>query len=106
MMNCKPNRLPRLRALAIACSACVVISLHGDTQTERSVLSQISQEIEHLSVLIQRAESLAEPNQRLQFQYGWLRRDLDSVRDGIDAYIERYNLEPRSFERLQADYTR
>ena len=80
------------------------VSIDSDSDAERATLSQLVDEINGLSKLIDRAEQAANPTARIQFQYDWLRRDLKLVRQGIETHFETPSSEPREFEPLQGDY--
>ena len=100
MMSIK-NYLPLVLVIAIIG---FTVSIDSDSDTERAALSQLVDEINGLSKLIDRAEQAANPTARIQFQYNWLRRDLKLVRQGIEAHFETPSSEPREFEPLQGDY--
>ena len=105
MVNIERPSLQRSKLGLFAILIAVAIGLQADTQTERRFLSQLSNELAQLEHLIQRAEQAREVNDRLQFRYDWLRKDLHLVRNGIDAYVDEYHLTPRTFPPLKGDYT-
>ena len=56
--------------------------------------------------MITEAESHANPDARIRFQYDWLRQDLERIRLGIQEHIDAPRAEPRSFPPLRGDYRR
>ena len=79
-------------------------ALQADRDAERSALSRLAIEIERLEPLIERAKNESEPNARVRFRYDWLRRDLNEVKTGIDAYLTDAEFTPRTFDSLQGEY--
>jgi len=78
----------------------------ADTDGERAALARITHELETIEPLIREAESQANPDARIRFQYDWLRQDLDRIRLGIQAHIDTPRSEPRIFPPLRGDYRR
>jgi RAQPRD family integrative conjugative element protein len=78
----------------------------ADADGEREVLARISHELEATEPLIAEAESQANPDVRIRFQYDWLRQDLERIRLGIQEHIDAPRAEPRSFPPLRGDYRR
>jgi len=78
----------------------------ADADGEREALARITHELEAIQPVITEAESQANPNARVRFQYDWLRQDLDRIRLGIQAHIDAPRSEPRSFPPLRGDYRR
>lgn len=80
------------------------VTLQADRDAERTALTRLVAELERLEPLIARAESESELHDRVRFRYDWLRRDLDKVRDGIEAFLSDAEFTPRTFEPLQGEY--
>jgi len=78
----------------------------ADADAEREVLARISHELEATEPLIAEAESQANPDARIRFQYDWLRQDIERIRLGIQEHIDAPRAEPRSFPPLHGDYRR
>jgi RAQPRD family integrative conjugative element protein len=78
----------------------------ADADGERAALARITHELQAIEPLITEATSQANPDARIQFQYNWLRQDLDRIRLGIQAHIDAPRSEPRSFPPLRGDYRR
>ena len=78
----------------------------ADADAEREVLARISHELEATGPLIAEAESHANPDARIWFQYDWLRQDLERIRLGIQKHIDAPRSEPRTFTPLRGDYRR
>ncbi|MEX2257291.1 MAG: RAQPRD family integrative conjugative element protein [Woeseia sp.] len=78
----------------------------ADTDAERAALAKVLHEIEMLQALITEAEAAADPDARIRFQYSWLRADLATIRQGIDAHLQAPRQEPRTWPVLRGDYRR
>jgi len=78
----------------------------ADADAEREVLARISHELEATEPLIAEAESQANPDARIRFQYDWLRQDIERIRLGIQEHIDAPRAEPRTFPPLRGDYRR
>jgi RAQPRD family integrative conjugative element protein len=79
---------------------------HADQAGEREQLARLAHEIEALEALVDAAEAQAGYPQRIRFQYGWLRQDLDKVRQGILEHLHAPEGEPRRVPPLGGDYRR
>ena len=86
----------------LAISAPLLVS--ADRDAEREALTQLVHELNLLEPLIARAEIEADPDARVQFQYQWLRRDLERIKGGIQDHVDETNFEPRSFPPIQGEY--
>jgi RAQPRD family integrative conjugative element protein len=78
----------------------------ADADGERAALAQIIHELQAVEPLIDQADSQANPDARIRFQYDWLRQDLDRIRLGIQEHIDAPRSEPRTFPPLHGDYRR
>ena len=78
----------------------------ADADGERSALARIDHELQAIEPLINEAESQANPDARIRFQYDWLRQDLDKIQQGIQAHLDAPRSELRSFPPLRGDYRR
>lgn len=78
----------------------------ADDDGERAALARISHELQAIEPLIAEAALQANPDTRVQFQYDWLRQDIERIRLGIQAHIDAPRSEPRSFPPLRGDYRR
>lgn len=54
----------------------------ADADGERAALARITHELEAIEPLITEAAAQANPDARIQFQYDWLRQDLDRIHQG------------------------
>jgi RAQPRD family integrative conjugative element protein len=79
---------------------------HADQAGEREQLARLAHEIEVLEALVDAAEGQAGYPARIRFQYGWLRQDLDKVRQGILEHLHAPEGEPRRIPPLGGDYRR
>ena len=78
----------------------------ADSDAERETLARLIHELETLEPLIRAAESQANPDARIRFQYDWVRQDLNLIQQGIQAQIDAPRSEPRTFPPLRGDYRR
>ncbi len=78
----------------------------ADADGERAALARIINELQAIEPMITKAESQANPDARIRFQYVWLRQDLDRVRLGIQEHIDTPRSQPRTFPPLRGDYRR
>lgn len=78
----------------------------ADASTERAELVRILHEIENLELIVQNAEAARVSTQRIRFQYGWLRGDLEKVKAGIREYLDTAPATPRIPAPLAGDYIR
>ena len=99
-------RMTQLLVLGLLGTALPVSFAAADADAEREVLARISHELEATEPLIAEAESHANPDARIRFQYDWLRQDLERIRLGIQEHIDAPRAEPRSFPPLRGDYRR
>ena len=93
--------VPVTLAIGLVLSAA---TMQADRDAERTALTRLVAEIERLEPLITRAENESETYDRVRFRYDWLRRDLDEVKKGIEAFLTDAEFTPRSFEPLQREY--
>ena len=99
-------RITHLLVLGLLSAILPVSFAFADANGEREVLARISHELEATEPLIAEAESHANPDARIRFQYDWLRQDLEQVRRGIQEHIDAPRAEPRTFPPLRGDYRR
>ena len=78
----------------------------ADADAEQAALARIHHELQVIEPLITEAASQANPDARIQFQYDWLRQDLNRIRRGIEEHIDVPRSEPRTFPPLRGDYRR
>jgi len=74
--------------------------------TEQQALLEIDQHLAELVTLIEAAEQSADPDARIRFRYDWLRRDIATVRKGVQAHIHRPLAEKLANAELHGDYRR
>ena len=99
-------RITQLLVLGLLATSLPVQFAAADADGERSALVRITYELQTIEPLITEAASQANPDARIQFQYDWLRQDLDRIRLGIQSHIDTPRSEPRSFPPLRGDYRR
>jgi RAQPRD family integrative conjugative element protein len=66
----------------------------ADSDAERGALARLIRELEALEPLIDEAERHADRYTRARFAYDWLRGDLERMKAGIRAHLERPRTEP------------
>jgi RAQPRD family integrative conjugative element protein len=81
-------------------------ALYADADAEREALTRIVHELQAVESLITQAQTQADNDARIRFQYDWLRHDMDMLKDGIQAHIDAPRAQPRSFPPLRGDYRR
>ncbi|MCU7804160.1 MAG: RAQPRD family integrative conjugative element protein [Candidatus Thiodiazotropha sp. (ex Lucinoma borealis)] len=89
--------------------SCAVLLLssggaQADAYSEKEALQRLSWEVHAMEQLLQEAERNADPSARFPFRYDKLRKDLLTVRHGIEMYISTPMDEPRQIEPLLGDY--
>ena len=60
---------------------------HADVWSERKALVQLKEEVAALQILARHAESKADGDKRVQFQYQVLLNDLKAIEDGLTAHL-------------------
>lgn len=76
----------------------------ADTDMENASLARIKQVLNSLTPLINEAEHQQNVETRVQFRYDWLRKDIKSIKNGIDEKSKQIPIEPRNVMPLQGDY--
>ena len=74
-------------------------------ESEREVLARIVLELHLIEDLVAKADQRKPTQARITFDYAQLVFELNTVRDGIAAYLKGPRLQPRSFAPLNAEYT-
>ncbi len=97
-------RIIQVLILGLFGTALSVQFAYADADGERAALVRIIHELQAIQPLITEAESQANPDARVRFQYDWLRQDLDRIRLGIQEHIDTPRSEPRTFPPLRGDY--
>lgn len=107
-MRTPPSDPMRTASLAAGLFGSLLLSttLFADTDLERGSLAQIVHELDGLDPLIRTAESHADTDARIRFQYTWLRQDLARIRLGIEEHLNAPQAEPRRFPPICGDYRR
>ena len=99
-------RMTQLLVLVLLGTVLPVSFAAADADAEREALARISHELQAVEPLIDQADSQANPDARIRFQYDWLRQDFERIRRGIQEHIDAPRAEPRSFPPLRGDYRR
>ncbi len=74
--------------------------------SELQVLTRLARTIEELEALIREAESSADPDARIRFDYYQLRTDILSILQGIHAHIQTPVYSPRNLDPIVGNYGR
>ena len=82
----------------------ISFSVRADADGERAALARIIHEMVALKPLISEAQSQANPDARIQFQYDWLVLDIHRIQSGIKGHLTAPRTQPRSFPPLKGDY--
>jgi RAQPRD family integrative conjugative element protein len=72
----------------------LISSATADSDAERGALARLIRELDALEPLIDAAERHADRYTRARFAYDWLRGDLERMKAGIRAHLERPRTEP------------
>jgi len=83
----------------------VPTSSESGWDAERAILARLSNELRALEPLIREAEGNAVHGERSRFEYGWLRRDLHRIIDGINDHLYAPRVAPH-MPPLRGDYRR
>ena len=97
---------PRRQLVGLIIGLLMTPALYADADAERDALTRIVHELQAVESLITKAQSQADNDARVRFQYDWLRNDMDMLKDGIQAHIDAPRAQPRSFPPLRGDYRR
>ena len=71
---------------------------------ERRTLARLVQLLQELNHLIIEAETRANPDARIKFDYAQLRYDLQLITQGISAHVHRPDFTPRTVEPIAGNY--
>lgn len=97
----------RLTHILFVLPLLVVTQLHAETvdaDQEREALARIEQELAVIQQMTYEAERKKPNHGRVSFRYADLRRDLQSMRDGIREHVAAPRQDPRTVPALQGDY--
>ena len=76
----------------------------ANAEGERALLTQLAHELDTLAPLIKKAQTQANPDARIRFQYTWINNELDRMITAIREHINAPRTYPRSFPPLKGDY--
>ena len=71
---------------------------------EKKTLARLVQLLQELNNLITEAETRANPDARIKFDYAQLRYDLQLITRGISAHVHRPDFTPRTVEPIAGNY--
>ena len=100
-MSCRHRQI-----VGLIVGLAIAPALYADADAEREALTRIVHELRAVESLITQAQTQADNDARIRFQYDWLRHDMDMLKDGIQAHIDAPRAQPRSFPPLRGDYRR
>ena len=96
--------LPVTAALLCLITVPVAADPATSQDDENATLVRLIHELDALTPLINEAEGKALVDKRVRLNYGWLRRDIALVKDGIEWHLNTPSTEPRNVEPLKGDY--
>lgn len=76
------------------------------SSSELQLLARLAGAIEELEALIREAETSADPDARIRFDYYQLRTDILSILQGIQAHIRTPVYTPRTLKPIAGNYGR
>lgn len=82
------------------------ICANATNYAERESLARLVHELDALHALADEAQSHANPDSRIRFQYNILKKDLMKIRLGIKEHLDEPAIEPREYAPLSGDYRR
>tara|TARA_R110000868_G_scaffold266583_1_gene525845 strand:- start:61249 stop:61572 length:324 start_codon:yes stop_codon:yes gene_type:complete len=77
---------------------------YADTLQENQDLARVSNILNAVYPLIDKAQAQAEPNQRVSFRYDWLKKDVQAIQAGIAQKINAAPIQPRVVKSLKTEY--
>ena len=95
-----------LPLFALAVLLCQDAAADDRPSDEHRALLKIDRHLAEVVTLIEAAEQSADPDARIRFRYDWLRRDIATVRKGVQAHIHRPLAEKLANAELHGDYRR
>ena len=99
--------MKRLVMISIfALSLLMSSSSFSDTSGEKESLQRLAWEVHAMEQLLLEAERRADPSTRYPFRYDYLRKDLLTIRHGIEAYISTPQDTPLTINKLKGNYRR
>ena len=96
--------MPRNTIILIGLLFMTASHVHADIDAEKAKLALIVHELETLPPLVEEAEALADKNDRIQFQYEWLSRDIEHIKSAIQEHINAPRIQARSFPPIDSNY--
>lgn len=79
-------------------------SVFADITQENITLSRISNILNAVYPLIDKAQKESDKNTRIKFQYTWLKKDIQKIQSGIAQKINENDIEPRVVAPLSTKY--
>lgn len=98
--------LKKLRPFFIVLAVASSANAQATNYAERESLARLIHELDALYALVDEAQSNANPDSRIRFQYKSLRKDLAKIRLGIKEHLDSPTVEPREYAPLAGDYRR
>lgn len=97
----------RHRSISVLCTTLLTLIFSvavANTQSENIQLARISSTLNAVYPLIDSAKNEAEVNHRTSFDYEALKRDIESIQNGISQKINLRDYQPRMVEPISAYY--
>lgn len=92
--------------LSVSLNICVVNAIAQESEAEARYLVSIANEIENLKSLSEKAEATADKDQRVQFDYAALKKDLDEMQRAIEKHVKEPSRSPRVVSALNTTYSK
>lgn len=96
----------KILILAVCFSQNIGVVNAQESESESRYLVSIANEIENLKSLLEKAEATADKNQRVQFDYKALKKDLDEMQRAIEKHVKEPSRSPRAIGELNKSYTK
>jgi|GEM_PF-5687286 len=106
-MNIKFSFTTLISVITISASICTAQLAYSEdtvTEVERRNLIAIARQLEQLHQLADAAQSAADPDARVKFNYTQLHRDLEQMQGAITRHLDRPSRTPRSIPPPTGDY--
>jgi len=93
-----------MKILTLICLSLFSLEACSDQERENAILSGIKKELRIVMELIDEAENEKERQEKMNFQYDWLKEDVEKITQGIEDKISKAHLYPRRILEIKGDY--
>lgn len=96
---------PRFFKFVCCISALLFVSTSfASVEKENIELSRINSVLNSIYPIINAAKKQAVPDERVQFQYSWLKRDIQQIQQGIARKVNTPSVTPRVVNKLNTQF--